>query len=176
MTSDKYLLRKRLLSKTPPDDEIEKKILLKIYDLVVAYNPKILGIYIAQKNEFDISSLMLKFPKMRLAAPKILKDKIIFVGYNIDTILQKNEIFPNYYEPSSTHKVVPNIILVPGIAFDLEGYRLGRGRGDYDKYLLSHNVIKIGLCSSHNLIQRLPREEHDIKMDYIVTENTIIKF
>ncbi|MGZ3807117.1 MAG: 5-formyltetrahydrofolate cyclo-ligase, partial [Bacteriovorax sp.] len=70
--------------------------------------------------------------------------------------------------------VSPGVILVPGLAFTKKGERLGRGKGFYDKYLSSYRGIKIGLCFSAQLSDLLPTEEHDVKLDYIVTEEEII--
>ena len=63
-----------------------------------------------------------------------------------------------------------SVIIVPGLMFDKELNRLGYGKGYYDKYLKSKNIYKIGLCYSCNLIDSLEIEEHDIKMDLVITE------
>ncbi len=67
-------------------------------------------------------------------------------------------------------------IIVPGIAFDTEGHRLGYGHGFYDKLLHRlTNAVKIGLAYDFQIMDKLPRESHDEKMDIIVTENRIIR-
>ena len=80
-------------------------------------------------------------------------------------------------EPSNIKKVVStDIFLVPGLAFSRAGVRLGRGKGLYDKLLSKYSSsIKIGICSSKNLLDEIPKEEHDICMDYIFTENEYLK-
>ena len=64
-------------------------------------------------------------------------------------------------------------MVVPGVAFDMRGHRLGRGRGYYDRYLgvpqVCENIFKIGLCYPHQLLQAIPFEEHDAAMDWVVT-------
>lgn len=65
------------------------------------------------------------------------------------------------------------LMLVPGVAFSSNGYRLGYGKGYYDKYLSNKsNIITVGLCFSLQLVDDLPVNEFDIPMKYIVTENT----
>lgn len=65
------------------------------------------------------------------------------------------------------------LMLVPGVAFSSNGYRLGYGKGYYDKYLSNKsNIITVGLCFSLQLVDDLPANEFDIPMKYIVTENT----
>ena len=65
---------------------------------------------------------------------------------------------------------LPAIILIPGLAFDLQGGRLGRGMGYYDRFLAKHpSLVKIGLCYDFQIIPEVPTEEHDVRMDYIVS-------
>lgn len=64
----------------------------------------------------------------------------------------------------------PDLILVPGVAFDRHGGRLGFGVGYYDRFLASCRAVKVGLCYDFQLIDRIPCDTHDIPMDYILTE------
>lgn len=65
----------------------------------------------------------------------------------------------------------PDLILVPGLAFDSTGHRMGRGGGFYDRWLVGQlGVKKIGVCFSCQIVERVPREEHDIRLDALVTE------
>ncbi len=64
-------------------------------------------------------------------------------------------------------------IVVPALAYDLDGHRLGRGKGFYDRALAGFTGQKIGVCFNVSLCEELPREGHDIKCDQIVTENQI---
>ena len=68
------------------------------------------------------------------------------------------------------HKVVPDWILVPGIAFDWTGARLGRGTGYYDRYLGTSEALRIGLAWSEQIKEKIPVESHDCHMDFIITE------
>ncbi|GAX88789.1 5-formyltetrahydrofolate cyclo-ligase [Effusibacillus lacus] len=69
-----------------------------------------------------------------------------------------------------------DVVLVPGVAFDLQGGRLGYGGGYYDRFLpmLRSDAVKIGLAFDLQLVDRLPVEEHDIHLDYVVTESSVI--
>jgi 5-formyltetrahydrofolate cyclo-ligase len=60
--------------------------------------------------------------------------------------------------------------LVPGLAFSRNGIRLGRGAGYYDRLLAGSNAVKIGLTYEDRVFDWLPAEEHDVKMDYLLTE------
>jgi 5-formyltetrahydrofolate cyclo-ligase len=64
----------------------------------------------------------------------------------------------------------PDVIVVPGVAFDRRGHRLGYGRGYYDRALAAcPSARRIGLCHSLQLVDALPEEPHDEPVDYIVT-------
>lgn len=80
------------------------------------------------------------------------------------------------YEPADPVFVdfsFPQLILIPGLAFDKRGNRLGFGKGYYDRFLSEASGIKVGLCYAFQLADKIPSEPHDIKMDMIITENGI---
>ena len=68
-----------------------------------------------------------------------------------------------------------DLILVPGIAFDRRGYRIGLGGGYYDRFLARTEAVRIGLSYGFQIIDRVPDEPHDVTMDWIITENEVIK-
>jgi len=82
-------------------------------------------------------------------------------------------------EPDSTGTRVPlekfNLILVPGMAFDLKGHRLGRGQGFYDRLLGAAAGIKCGVCHDGQLFPEIPAEPHDVKVDFILTPSKLVR-
>ncbi len=68
-----------------------------------------------------------------------------------------------------------DIILIPGIAFDKSGGRLGQGKGFYDRFLAQTNSLRMGYCFEAQLTQNIPMDPHDLFMDYIITESRCIK-
>jgi 5-formyltetrahydrofolate cyclo-ligase len=64
--------------------------------------------------------------------------------------------------------------LVPGLAFDPAGGRLGRGAGYYDRLLTKFEGVRVGVCFSELLVDEVPTEAHDIQMDFVVTPEGII--
>ena len=62
-----------------------------------------------------------------------------------------------------------DVAIVPGMAFDAEGYRLGRGKGYYDRFLVRVPYLyKIGLCFSWQMVDNVPHDKHDIVMDEVI--------
>lgn len=66
-----------------------------------------------------------------------------------------------------------DVILVPGLAFDRHGGRMGFGKGYYDRLLETSSAVKIGLCYDFQLFDTIPTESHDVPMDFIITEKEI---
>ena len=64
-----------------------------------------------------------------------------------------------------------DLIIVPGVAFDRRGGRLGRGAGYYDRLLRkAKKVVKIGLCFREQLVKKVPMRLHDVRMDRVITD------
>ncbi len=80
-------------------------------------------------------------------------------------------------EPSekTEHEGEIDIVLVPGVAFTEQGYRLGFGKGYYDQFLDGKDVVKIGLAFEDQIIEEFPAEPHDVAMDMIITEDRVIR-
>ena len=69
------------------------------------------------------------------------------------------------------------LVIVPGVAFDTQGYRVGYGKGYYDKYLANKRQISmIALSYACQIVDEIPYDSYDIKMDKIVTEEIIYSF
>ena len=69
----------------------------------------------------------------------------------------------------------PDVWLVPGLAFDCTGNRLGRGKGYFDALLQHAPGIKIALTHEFQLLPEVPIEPHDVRMDFIITETQIVQ-
>ncbi len=100
-----------------------------------------------------------------------------FRKYNDGDELVKGKL--DIPEPVSGARVdVPedgDVIIVPALAYDLYGYRLGYGGGHYDRYLASCKGFTIGLCRNRMMIGVLPRQEHDVPVMCVVSETKIAR-
>ena len=80
-------------------------------------------------------------------------------------------------EPSGNDLTDPSeieMVVVPAVAYDRKGKRLGRGKGFYDRFLQHTKATKVGVGYEFQLLDELPTEPHDIPMDMIVTQHTTI--
>src|SRR5207249_1844302 len=87
---------------------------------------------------------------------------------------------PGFVPEGATPSALPStpggvLLLVPGVAFDVRGVRLGRGDGWYDRALARHpDAIRLGLAYEFQMIQRLPEEPWDVRMHAVVTDARLI--
>jgi 5-formyltetrahydrofolate cyclo-ligase len=82
-------------------------------------------------------------------------------------------------EPLANCEEIPlnkfDLVFVPGVAFDLHGNRLGRGRGFYDRILKATGGIKCGVAYDFQLLEEIPAEPHDATVDFIFTPARCVK-
>jgi 5-formyltetrahydrofolate cyclo-ligase len=140
-------------------------------------NMNIVGLYWPIKGEVDLNKLAIKF-STKVALPKLKGARMYFVKYDLGSAMERSE-FSKLMQPQNENKVEPSIIVIPGLSFSLHGDRLGFGTGHYDKYIeklsITKKTIKIGVCFHQDLKEYLPREPHDLVLDYVITDKTIIK-
>ena len=106
--------------------------------------------------------------RKRIILPTVVGDNIIPVELTAETGFAVGDF--NILEPQNVAYTGDfDLIVVPGMAFDRQGNRLGRGKGYYDRFLCQHRAIKkIGICFDFQLIDNVPVEENDIPMDEII--------
>tara|TARA_X000000950_G_scaffold108766_1_gene137131 strand:- start:104 stop:655 length:552 start_codon:yes stop_codon:yes gene_type:complete len=106
--------------------------------------------------------------------PVIEKENVMnFFPWKKNHVLLVNKF--GILEPIRTKFKIPNIILVPILAFDRNKYRLGYGKGFYDRYLNKYlkkfnNILTVGVAFSFQKHHKLPVNNKDVKLDYILTE------
>ena len=66
------------------------------------------------------------------------------------------------------------VIVVPGMAFDAQGGRLGHGRGHFDRLLAQSRALLVGLCFENRLVKAVPMESHNVRMDVVATEKRML--
>lgn len=150
--------------------------LSKLKELPEFMNADRIYAYIACRNELetaDIISWCLSHGK-HVAVPKVHGGNMYF--YEITSLEDCKPGAFGILEPIGEQKdriTKPGFMLVPGLAFDREKNRLGYGGGFYDKYLDTHKGIQTAaLGYDFQLVEKIPVETHDKKMDYIVFGST----
>jgi len=181
MLNQKQLLRDRIIQRRQslsPDIVAvhSKKICnrLEQTDLFKASN--CVALYCAIDNEVQTSELIEAWrTKKQIVLPIISGENMFFSTYTGKENLIKGVL--GIAEPISNEIVSPDSIdlfIVPGIAFDYDCNRLGRGKAYYDRYLSHTDKSIIGLCYDFQLLEQIPWEKHDKKMTFVLTESIIV--
>ena len=63
-----------------------------------------------------------------------------------------------------------DLAIIPALAFDTKGFRLGYGKGYYDRFLADTDINTIGICHKELLVPKLPHDEFDISVDKVITD------
>ena len=171
-----YLLRKKKYYK------IKKDFFIPLLDLIkLKFKKKKIKLAIYYPTSFEVNLLKLlelKFiSKQNLLLPVIEENNIMnFFPWKKNEVLYVNKY--GILQPAKSEKIVPNIMIVPLLAFDKNKFRLGYGKGFYDKYLNKHlksfkNILTVGVAFSFQKHHKLPINNKDVKLDYILTEKGI---
>ncbi len=114
----------------------------------------------------------------RVWLPKIAGKEMDFFSYEKKECLIRNRF--GMLEPDGTEKKgtgKTGMIIVPALAVDKEGYRVGYGGGYYDRYLKEHKTLyKAGIVFSCQLLKKAPRCKYDIPLDCVITEEGMFRF
>ena len=135
---------------------------------------KIIGGYYPFNYEIDILQILEKFEKKNfiVALPKIKKNsQMNFFQWSRNDPLAINKF--GIPEPISQIVKFPDVLLVPLVAFDKNFNRIGYGGGFYDRYIKKirkrKNVLTIGFAYSFQKVNKIPTNNYDIKLDFIIT-------
>lgn len=107
--------------------------------------------------------------------PVVEGERLQLRRYNDTTRVEPEPLFGIYEPVGKNYPVCQyaniDLAVVPGMAFDSKGNRLGRGKGYYDKLLPKLDVNTVGICFDFQYLDEIPTNSHDIPMDVVVTEN-----
>ena len=114
----------------------------------------------------------------KVLLPKVARGKIVACEFEgSSTKLSKKSSEFSIPEPVNCKRVKEgtiDLVLVPGVAFDSYGHRLGYGKGFYDEFLKRTRADKIGLAFELQIVGKVPFEAHDVRMDRVATEKRVI--
>lgn len=161
------------------EGKIIEKIKLNKYDIILSYSDFNGEVETKLINEYALNN------GLRLYLPKVTYDQHSIMDFYLVSSLEN--LSKGYYgilEPSGDDNLFDYealkenkiLMIVPGVGFDKKLYRLGYGKGFYDKFLSNKPLIyKAALSLDIQIIDNIISESHDIKMDEIITETKIYK-
>ncbi len=132
--------------------------------------------YLAFRNELDLQPLFTLLPHVRWALPRVAGRGLVIHPYDPQRLVRHRF---GMWEPDPALPVIEpgelDVVLVPGVAFDPQGGRLGYGGGYYDRFLPTTRALRVGIAADSCLVDSLPCGELDVRMDWIATPSGIIR-
>ena len=142
---------------------------------VAPTQPSILT-YLAFRNEPDPKLLFELLPGIRWLVPRITEGRQMALHLYDPSRLVHHRF--GMLEPAADLPTVDpaeiDVVLVPGVAFDRRGGRLGFGGGYYDRFLPTTPALRIGIAFDQCLAEQLPCGQHDQRMDWVATQSEMI--
>lgn len=156
--ADVYNRQNKIIEAIEMSSEFKKaKVILTYYPLV---------------NEFDLSSMIISNPNKKWLLPRVI-GKGIMLLFEVDELHQLKDTPLGKVTPA-TNKFYKadevDMVIIPGLAFDKAGYRLGRGKAYYDRFLakIRKKTHTIGIIPNELYFDSLPVEEHDIAVKKVL--------
>ena len=153
--------------------------LLKLFQLKLEKKFIKIALYYPSNYELNVLKI-LEFNSIRtqdILLPATNKNNLMnFFSWKKNDVLFVNEF--GMLEPAKLLPKIPDVMLIPILAFDKKKYRLGYGKGFYDRYLnkflkQSKNILTVGVAFSFQRHHKLPINRNDVKLDFIITEKGI---
>ena len=180
--SQKSLIRKKFfLLRKRNYFQIDEKFFNPIIRLLKKQKKKVSNISLYYPCYYEVDVLKILnlgfFKKTNFLLPKIKKNNSLdfFKWKKNDTLYLSKFGIP---EPINSIKIIPDVILLPLLAFDKKKNRIGYGKGFYDKFLLkflnkNKRIMTVGVAFSFQKHHKLPINKRDYRLDYIITEKGI---
>ncbi|MBT3465202.1 5-formyltetrahydrofolate cyclo-ligase, partial [archaeon] len=182
---EKQELRKEFLKKRKKFSidnvvHLSKKINSNLKILKEYVNANSILFYVSFGNEVDTHELIKKaiLDGKKVYVPKMNGEDIEVHLLKDFSTLKENKL--GILEPNGSEAIKSideiNIIIIPGVAFDKKGNRIGFGKSNYDRFLKNIEVKKIGLAYDFQVVENIEIEEHDIPIDILITESKLYNF
>ena len=173
-------LSKRLALSRKFITQTSRKITGKILSVGKITDSQLFSIYIPIKNEVEtdliVDALNLRGAKILVPAYSTKIKGYLFCQFKNWQDLEKGP--RGILQPKIIKPVDPSLVdvaILPGLAFSKRGVRLGYGKGVFDRLFSNSKAIRIGLAYDFQIVDEIPKEEHDLVMDMVVTEKNVIR-
>ena len=162
--------------------EIDKKFFSPLYELIKKNIKKksiMIALYYPSNFELNVLKVLeLKyFSNQMILLPAAEKNNLMnFYQWKKNDVLTVSEL--GMLEPLKAEAKIPDVIIVPLLAFDRDKFRLGYGKGYYDRYLNKYikqykNIMTVGVVFSFQKHHKIPINHNDVKLDFVLTEKGI---
>lgn len=175
-------MRKKLESLTTEEKKlIEQNITEELLSSNLWKQSKIIGITISRHVEWNTSKIIKEAWDQGkvICVPKSYPKEHKMIFYKINSFEQVEKQYHDLLEPipnksERINKKQIDLLIVPGLLFDRNGFRIGFGGGYYDRFLTDFPNETLSLLSQLQLVDKIPTDAYDIPVKYLVVENEII--
>ncbi len=153
--------------------EKSKKIKEKLFNSEEYKKAKTIMLYVSFGSEVDTINIIKESLKNKTVCVPVIKEDNMIASLinNIKELNKKNKY--NILEPSKIKKIDKkdiDLVIVPGVVFDKQNHRIGYGKGYYDAFLKGYKGKTIGLAFNLQILEIIPKDEWDIRLDKIISE------
>lgn len=169
-------MRQSLARSRRPSAKVNNAIVARLFEFLAPRLPGTIAGYLAIGHEPDLEDLWNRLPGWRWVLPRIEDDgSLTFRDRDVEREDHRLGITQPIQSGPAIRVSELDVILVPALAFDRSGARLGRGGGHYDRVLAQRRPGShaIGISTRARLIERVPREAHDQQVDWLATEEGV---
>lgn len=171
----KHALRRSLRALPPPDAALVAAVQHHLAGwLAASPNFRVLSAFLALPDETDLQPVIRALPDRTWLLPRVAGDQLTLHLPPPNPTFIRGPL--GLREPAPDWPTLPttavDLFLCPGLAFDPQGHRLGRGRGYYDRLLATArpNAVFAGITRSERIVTQVPTAPHDIPVHWLVTE------
>ncbi|MGA8941500.1 MAG: 5-formyltetrahydrofolate cyclo-ligase [Thermoactinomyces sp.] len=162
--------------------KIEEKLLGNLLSSDLWKNARTIGVTVSQGVEWNTRPIIESGWEQgkTICVPKCLPKNKKLHFYKLDDFGQLEKSFYNLLEPkpektTKVEKPLIDLLIVPGVVFDKNGYRIGFGGGYYVRFLIGFPNKTVSLAHSIQIREDLPIDSHDIPVQHLITESGKIK-
>ncbi len=152
--------------------EASEAVCIKLRTLCKKLDPRVVHTFIPMGSEIDVWPIIKEFhgAGTTIVCPKTLNNRMLEHLVLTDMNRLESGRYDTRYPAGGEVYTGPiDLVLVPGLAFDAKGGRLGYGAGYYDTFLSGYaSSFKAGVCYGGQLVDEVPMEEHDVFLDQII--------
>ena len=167
---------KRLLLEQAVAERLSVKVCKRVLGLKEFEEHSSFLFYYPFKREVSLISLFETFKSLgkEILFPKVSGKDIL--PLKVDSLEDFKAGFKGIMEPVSSKRIAePEVVFVPGIAFDFDGHRIGYGGGFYDRFLSGRECLKVGICFDFQMVKKIPAEPFDVHVDIVVSEKRTVR-
>ena len=176
-----YKQQRRCMDKSVKTD-LDAKIAQKLLDSEMYKACDDLLVYVSFGIEVDTLEIIRQaFAEKNVYCPRCVEGTNIMEFYKVSSFADLQQGSYGILEPQINSDTLNGfgknaICVVPALSYDKKGYRLGFGKGYYDRFLSGFDGVSVGICYDNCLIDELPSDKFDICVDHLITENKSVSF